>query len=264
MIRKIGFGAIGVLAVLIVLATADLLVLPIRHDRLDFVQRFAVDRINAAWQKKLDGMPKEETRTVGYDGMLGSLNFVERGFARRILAIDPVSIGFKGPAFSKDPVSDLVMIPAKQLVHDGAEIDTGINYVPAGPYADFERMMEAMNNDLGKRLYVESGYRSPGYQAYLFFKYLGPENGYSLDENAKWIAMPGYSEHGSPDTALDLINQDGISGQDKGQAAEDFSALPEYAWLSEKAAGFNFYQTYPKDNHWGVSEEPWHWHWQPE
>ncbi|NTU66817.1 MAG: hypothetical protein HGB08_02720 [Candidatus Moranbacteria bacterium] len=260
--KKIGLSVLWLAIVLLILAFWDVIFFPISNKKLDFVQRFAVDQINKNWAAKLESMPKEERKVITYDSLIASLNPIERKFVKRIFAIKPSTLGFKGPEFSKDPVTDLARIDSMTFVHDGNEIDTGINFFPKEHYADFQRMMEAMRNDIGKELYISSGYRSPGYQAYLFFYYLGPENGYSLDENAKWIAMPGYSEHGSPNTAADLINADGVSGQDKGQTADDFYALPEFAWLNENAAKYDFYQTYPKGNDLGVSDEPWHWHWE--
>jgi D-alanyl-D-alanine carboxypeptidase len=123
-------------------------------------------------------------------------------------------------------------------------------------------MMARMQKDLGKRLYIDSGYRSPGRQLFLFFYYLSHEFGYSLKHNAAFVAFPGYSEHGNPyNTACDLINLKGISGEEKGQRAEDFTALPEYEWMLKNASKFNFYLSYPKGNPYGITFEPWHWRW---
>lgn len=120
-----------------------------------------------------------------------------------------------------------------------------------------------MEVDIGRKLFVDSGYRSPGRQAYLFFYYLATSSNYSLKENAKWIAMPGYSEHGHPvNNAIDFTSIDGINGFSDGQTASDFTALPEYKWMLENANDFNFYLSYPENNSFGVAFEPWHWHWE--
>jgi D-alanyl-D-alanine carboxypeptidase len=132
-------------------------------------------------------------------------------------------------------------------------------------WQDYLQMMAGMERDLGKRLYIDSGYRSPGRQAYLFIKYLVTNHNYSLQETARWVALPGYSEHGSPErTALDFINADGINGENPGQTAADFENLPEYQWLVQNARRFHFFLSYPRDNPWGVTFEPWHWHWEGE
>lgn len=244
------------------LAVSDVIYFPISHERLDFVQRFMVRQINESWKKYSESMPKEKIKIVSYEDFLGQFNFLERHFVERIFAINPKELGFKGPYFSKKPVSNLVLIPKKTFAMSDGPYETGTNYMPDYVYADYERMMAAMEKDLGRRLFVDSAYRSPGYQGAIFFNYLSEENNYSLKENAGWVAMPGYSEHGFKNTALDFINQDGISGEGKGQTAESFEQLPEYEWLMKKAYQYNFYLTYPRNNPHGVNYESWHWHWE--
>ena len=118
-------------------------------------------------------------------------------------------------------------------------------------------MMEAMAKDLGKRLLVESGYRSPAYQLYLFLFYL-PKHGWSVTETNRFGALPGPSEHANPaPQAIDFINEAGINGEDH---PEEFEALPEYRWLQEHARRFGFALSYPRDNPHHTSFEPWHWH----
>ena len=120
-------------------------------------------------------------------------------------------------------------------------------------------MMAAMQTALGKRLFVESGYRSPAYQLYLFLFYL-PKHGDSITETNKFVALPGYSEHGNPHRqAIDFINEEGINGEDH---PEEFEALPEYHWLQQHAGKYGFILSYPRDNTSHTSFEPWHWHYE--
>ena len=128
-------------------------------------------------------------------------------------------------------------------------------YLPEETFWAYERMMRAMKQDLGKRLLVESGYRSPAYQLYTFLYYL-PKHHYSLKETGHWIALPGYSEHGAPHRqAIDFINEEGINGEDN---VEEFARLPEYEWLLKKAKNFGFELSYPRKKG-NVTFEPWHW-----
>lgn len=130
-------------------------------------------------------------------------------------------------------------------------------YLPAQVLAAYERMMAAMDVDLGTRLLIESGYRSPAYQLYLFLFYL-PKHDYAIAETNRFVALPGHSEHGHPARqALDFINEGGINGEDR---PEEFEALPEYRWLTEHAAAFGFALSYPRDNPSHTAFEPWHWH----
>jgi len=247
---------------LVVLGASDVVYFPINYDKLDWVQRYTVDRINERSDAYLASLPEEKARTISYQDYLNHLNFLERRFVERVFAIKSATLGFKGPFFSMEPVAKLTTIPAMTLTSNGEEYDTGVNFMPDVVFADYDRMMQAMDQDLGQRLYIDSAYRSPGYQAKIFFDYLGEENNYSLKENAGWVAMPGYSEHGSENTALDFINKDGISGEWQDQTPEDFEKLPEYQWLMQNAAAYNFYLTYPRNNPFGVNYESWHWHWE--
>ena len=121
----------------------------------------------------------------------------------------------------------------------------------------YQRMMDAMQAELGTRLLVESGYRSGAYQLYLFLFYL-PKHGDSIRETNRFVALPGHSEHGYPPRqAIDFINEAGINGEDH---PEQFEALPEYAWLQQRAKAFGFALSYPRDNPFHTSFEPWHWH----
>lgn len=244
------------------LVVADIVILPMSYHKLDFVQRWAVDRINTDWQTCQNQLPENKRKLMNYDEALNCLNWAERVMVERFFAIDPKILGFKGPFFSKDPVTDVVTVPAKEFIMGDKTYNTGVNFIPTAVNTDYERMMAGMQQDLGKRLYVDSAYRAPGYQAILFFQYLANENDYSLMENAKWVAMPGYSEHGAPQTAIDFINEAGISGEGEGQTGKDFEALPEFRWLQTNASKYNFYLTYPEGNEFGVGYEPWHWHWE--
>ena len=130
-------------------------------------------------------------------------------------------------------------------------------FLPKDVNQSYTQMMAAMQKDLGKHLYVESGYRSITYQLYLFLASLKNHN-YSIRETAKFVALPGYSEHGCPRLqAIDFVNEDGIDGQNNPQL---FEVLPEYAWLVKNAQKFNFALSYPKDSNDGIAFEPWHWH----
>lgn len=250
------------LVLLLVLAVSDIIYFPISSNKLDFVQRYTVDQINKDWENYEKSIPKEEAKIVTYETFLNQFNFLEKRFIERVFTMSPKDLGFKGPFFSKEPVEKLVSIPAQKFWVAEEEYDTGVNYMPENVFTDYEKMMQAMERDFGKRLYVDSAYRSSGYQAAIFFYYLGRENNYSLKENAGWVAMPGYSEHGYKNTAVDFINQDGISGEGKNQVPEDFEELAEYKWLTRNASKYNFYLTYPPGNPFGVNYEPWHWHWE--
>jgi len=230
------------------------------YEELPFIQRYSSEMVLNSFEEIIKSVPEKERAIIDYDFLMGGLSFFERNFAFNVLRIPPSDLGFKGPFYSFSKPGKLVKLESVKLV-SGRE--TGIQYLPKHIYDDYLKMMEKMKENIGKRLYVDSGYRSLGMQAYLFFYYLVKSNKFSLRENAKWIALPGYSEHGHPvNTAIDFTSIEGINGFNDGQTADDFIELPEYKWLLENAAAFNFYLTYPSDNKYGVAFEPWHWHWE--
>lgn len=230
------------------------------YDTLPFIQRYSSEMVLNSFEEIIKTVPEEDRTIIDYDYLMGQLSFFERNFAFNILRITPSNLGFMGSFYSLSKPGKLIKVESVKLISGN---ETGIQYLPEHVYDDYVRMMEKMKKDIGKKLYVDSGYRSPGRQAYLFFYYLVKRNKFSLRENAKWIALPGYSEHGHPvKTAVDFTSVEGINGFNKGQTADDFLKLSEYKWLLKNAGEFNFYLTFPRDNKYGVAFEPWHWHWE--
>lgn len=184
----------------------------------------------------------------------------ERAFVNAIRALKAEALGSTSRYFgeSASPPS-LVSVGPQQILKDGAPTALDRQFLPKEVAQAYEAMMQAMERDLGRRLLVESGYRSPAYQLYLFLFYL-PSHEESIRETNRHVALPGYSEHGHPRRqAIDFINQEGINGEDHPEA---FEALPEYAWLQQHAAQFGFHLSYPRDNPDHTAFEPWHWHYE--
>ena len=177
-------------------------------------------------------------------------------------SIKAETLGSTSHYFGEPSAADqalLTSVGAEQVVKSGAATPLDPQYLPAPALAAYQRMMEAMRTDLGARLFVESGYRSPAYQLYLFLFYL-PKHDYAITETNRFVALPGYSEHGNPRRqAIDFINAEGINGEDH---PEEFEALPEYRWLQQHAAVYGFFLSYPRDNPSHTSFEPWHWHYE--
>jgi hypothetical protein len=166
-----------------------------------------------------------------------------------------IKLSFRGIA---QGVPELVSLKGQKVKSRGKVYELPIQYLPADVNAAYCRMMDAMQKGTGKRLLVESGYRSSAYQLYLFVKSL-TNHKYSIRETAKFVALPGYSEHGDPNRqGMDFINEDGIN-QDTPKV---FVNLPEYEWLLKNGASYGFVLSYPKDSKDGISFEPWHWHYE--
>lgn len=184
----------------------------------------------------------------------------ERAFWDRLRQVKAETLGATSHYFGEALGTKLVAVgPESVRQPDGTQKPLDPQFLPKPVLVAYQSMMQAMNRDLGKRLLVESGYRSPAYQLYLFLFYM-PKHGYSIRETNRHVALPGYSEHGNPARqAIDFINEQGINGEDK---PEEFEALPEYAWLLKRAGEFGFMQSYPRNNASNTAFEPWHWHYQ--
>lgn len=154
---------------------------------------------------------------------------------------------------------ELVPVGHQQIVKQGLVTTLDPQYLPAPVAEAYHRMMDAMEAALGKRLLIESGYRSAAYQLYLFLFYL-PKHDHSIVETNRFVALPGHSEHGAPSRqAIDFINEEGTNGEDH---PEEFEALPEYRWLEQHAHAYGFVLSYPRDNPYHTAFEPWHWHYE--
>ncbi len=204
--------------------------------------------------KKQDGT----ANLLTWEELYAPLAPEQRAFLEAVGALKAEALGATSHFFGELPAAPALVPVGPQSVRKGNTLTPlDPQYLPRPVFEAYERMMQAMHAQLGKRLLVESGYRSPAYQLYLFLFYL-PKHDYSIAETNRFVALPGHSEHGYPPRqAIDFINEEGINGEDDPEA---FEALPEYRWLTERAGAFGFALSYPRDNPHHTAFEPWHWH----
>lgn len=214
---------------------------------------------------KLEPMVKERldkgtAPLLTFDELYRPLNEEEREFLEIFLNLDAKNLGvvipFRGYA---KPGTKFIPIKGQRIKDTKAQGNKtkkiACQYLPDNIYRQYRRMNKAMKRDIGRILFVDSGYRSAAYQLYLFVFYL-KKHDYSIRETAKLVAIAGYSEHGSPDwQAIDFVNIDGVNED----SPEAFENLPEYKWLTQHAAEYGFALSYPRNNPSGISFEPWHW-----
>lgn len=185
------------------------------------------------------------------------LNDTERALAIKILELDATKIGVNLPyrGFAANKAKFITIV--RQLIKSSdLPYEIPGQYLPKNIFEQYKIMMKDMRKDIGSILFIESGYRSGAYQLYLFLNSL-QNHGYSLKETVKFVALPGFSDHGSSEyTAIDFISQSGVNCE---SSVEKFEALSEYKWLVKNAQKYGFVLAYPKDNAFGISFEPWHW-----
>ena len=174
-----------------------------------------------------------------------------------VYSIDPSKYGFRGPRLGIEPEpSELVRIAPQPFKEHGEPKMTHTQYVPPAALSAYTQLAEAIQKDTGHQLLVNSSYRSNPFQAITFLVYL-KRNEFDLYKTASRVAIPGYSEHGTPSKlAFDFQTVDGLPSDENPQ---DFEDTIEYQWLCANANRFDFYLSYPKDNAHGVMFEPWHW-----
>jgi len=200
---------------------------------------------------------RQNLATLTFPELYAPLNKEEQKFLKSFQKLDGKKLGvkipFRGIATGKE---ELVVIQGQKIRVKDEEKELPPQFLPPEVYEKYLAMMAAMEQDIGKRLYVESGYRSSAYQLYLFIFYM-KNHDYSIHETVKFVALPGYSEHGAPAyQAIDFINAEGINGEDNPQEFED---LEENQWLLKNAGAFDFVLSYPKATGSGITYEPWHW-----
>ncbi len=182
----------------------------------------------------------------------------ENMFLDKLPTINTASVGVNLPEPKTDvSASQLVLSPDQLFLRQDREEHTGGRHITPLALSAFKGMSEAAEDALGRPLILQSAYRSPGYQGLLFTEILA-ETGFDLDATIHQVGIPGHSEHADADRlAIDIMPYDVVTPSFK------FEDLPEYDWLKEHAAEFDFYESYPDGNEAGLIFEPWHWQHHP-
>lgn len=203
----------------------------------------------------------ERMTVVAHEDLPSVLSADEIEVIDRVYAIEPAHYGFKGPRLAIEPLPDtLVRVEPQPYQFEGRQYYTNVQFVPEAPYSAFRKLADAMEIQIGRKLLIESSYRSNAFQAITFLSIL-KINRFDVPKTARRAAIPGYSEHSTPSQlALDVQTIDGLPTD---ETPQDFEGTQEYEWLVANAADFDFYMSYPKNNPHGLMFEPWHWRHKP-
>ena len=138
---------------------------------------------------------------------------------------------------------------ASELVEVGPNLVGRMQRLTPETAAQWQAMVEAADT-VGIQLLIVSGFRSFEYQAGLIRNKL--EAGQSIAEILAVNTAPGFSEHHTG-RAVD------IATPGSRPLTEEFEDSNAFRWLASRAIEFGFTLTYPRNNPWGITYEPWHW-----
>ena len=214
--------------------------------------------INSIFKKADKSREIKNLKTISFSRLYKYLDKTEIELIKNFLKLNPRRYGFKGKFLGMKKVpKNLISIRNQKYNFNGKKEIIEKQYLPKPVYLAFQKMNKALNNETGRKLLIDSGYRSSAYQAVTFLYYL-KLNKFNFLKTVKRVAFPGYSEHGNPKRqAIDFITVKGIPSDKK---PLDFERTEEFKWLLKNANKFGFYLSYPKNNSNGVMYEPWHWH----
>ena len=102
----------------------------------------------------------------------------------------------------------------------------------------------------GIDLFIVSAFRSIDRQAEIVRRKI--KSGATVENILTVCAPPGFSEHHTG-RAVDLSTSGSCALE------IEFDQTAAYAWLTDRAAEFGYYLSYPIGNPWGYQYEPWHW-----
>lgn len=182
----------------------------------------------------------------------------------KILAIHPSDYGINTKPIKKESVPRNILKIKGNVENKSGEYKlANSTYLPAAIYEAFSKMEESFSREHpSRKLMVGSGYRSPAFQLVPLLYILAKIYDFDISKTLRRVALPQYSQHCSvSNTAIDMLN---IDGEPSDKNPNKFKDSIEYKWLCHNAKIFNFYESYPQNNKYGVMWEPWHWQFLPQ
>ncbi|MEK7118682.1 MAG: hypothetical protein AAB869_03655, partial [Patescibacteria group bacterium] len=131
-------------------------------------------------------------RVIGFPALFCFCSGGEKTLLKKFLHLDPRIYGFKGVHYGVvSPPKDLMMIRKERIPKTTKYLTMGTHYLPRKVYDAYRQMNRSMLRDIGQRVFVFSGYRSPAYQLIVFLEIL-VEHKFDMRRTVKGVALPGY------------------------------------------------------------------------
>jgi len=204
---------------------------------------------------KAEQEKNDKFAVIEFDDFYKLFTSEEITMLKKFLSIDPKQIDYKLPFIGIDSnINNLITIPNQIYVINDIQMKLPSQYLPKTTFEAYQKLNKAITKDIGKKLLVQYGYRSPARQAFIFFDILERIFNFDFNQTLTRVCLPEYSEHVcSKRQAIDFMTEDGVKGN-------GFEKTEEYIWLKNNASKFDFYESYQEDNNLGMVYEPWHWH----
>jgi hypothetical protein len=192
---------------------------------------------------RLDQLEADQVLTpvITLDRLREFLDDTQRVVVEQVIGLKPGDYRVNTPyAGDLEPVPpDLVTVSGQQYTEHGERRTLGDKYVPRHVFEQYTALNGAFTGEHpGRRLLVQSCYRSPAYQVAVFVSWLVTRYQGDIGQAIRHASSPAYSQHTiASKAAIDFKNVDGSpSDTDPG----DFAYTAEYARLREHAARFWF------------------------
>jgi len=197
----------------------------------------------------------EKIATLSFDALESNTSPQAIELANAIRNLKPHHYGTRR---QKRPASkpENFMVIHRQIYHTASgSFEIPPRLLPRNTFRAFQAMNCQLKKDTGHRLIIQSGYRSPAYQLFVFLFQL-QKNNWRFKKTMRRVDLPEYSEHSAINgQALDLRAEKFLGPLH----AYDFARTPSYRWLLDNAHEFGFSLSYPEGNEHGIDFEPWHW-----
>lgn len=156
----------------------------------------------------------------------------------------------------KNPLGEDYDVQTRNIVNNGVKTDYMFD---VRAVEHLEAMLQAAA-DAGHPVLIRSAHRTISYQKMLYtnkvneYLNMGYAQQAAETEAAKWVAIPGTSEH-NLGLVVDIVNV-GYTGR----LEQYFENDPLFDWLVENCADYGFILRYPKTKEavTGIVYEPWH------
>jgi LAS superfamily LD-carboxypeptidase LdcB len=192
---------------------------------------------------------------IGWDALYAPLSPPQRAFLDALRALEP-----EIPSTTPLDAVTWTRLEGQVVRTQRGEVALAPQLLPEPVARAVDAMNRAMQQEIGRRVAVASGYHSPANHTFLFVSLL-PVYGHSIRETSRRVALPGRSEHSRPEVqGVDFVNCEGadLSFSRPHEVAE----LPEFRWLRANAGRFGFALSHPVETP-EHAFSPWHWHWEP-